>query len=644
MNIDDYLLKKEKADFDFDDKADLFEKAKEIRGKWDARSTIGLLIYNAEYLRNRKLDSDTSNQSEFYSINAVKDNLVLSINETLIPEIDITLVNKRNNILPIQDILELELNYNVDKERLVRDMKQTLISLKFQGFGAGRVYWSDDDADNEWWTGNPKHKPIDPTKLWYISVDNREDKRDIIEYFHREQYTIRRFKQKYPEYYKQYEDKISTIAKEDLENNYYYNMGIVNVIVNQYQRKFRVKERAIANEERDSMDMIYVSESEYEEYLNGKGANPENMELYKKTGEMIEETPVFDEQIRSSIPIDRTETRWFQTIFIPELNILLEEPELVGKDTDYCILPGEWNPNDIYPTALAYDYKELLKVSGILLTTMVLNTVRIQKPIPIIVEGALKNESNFIKNYHKLGVIAKVDPVWAKENPGVNPVKWLAPPAAGQMQAMLYQMIEKLLDKSMAAPNVSKGIPEYSGQSGKSVELLQSQAKVSTKPDFYAVEEYLRKICEKMKVMIAEKRNYPHQIFLSKQNNIDGLTEVRGNQAIADVNTDVTNQLSDIVDKCYVRVSVESNIDQKNQIKDINYKELYQRQDIPFDEFVMNQSWIDNPETLIEAHKRATSDVAVAELINQNPQLKEQVMQIIQENPDMQQSQGTEQQ
>ena len=635
MNVNDYILKKERKEFDYDEKTKLFQKVQEQRREWNNKAAIGLLIYNGEYLRNRKLADDTSTQSEFYSINSVKDNLMLTINEALIPEINVSLVNKRNNILPLQDILDLELNYIIDKDRIVRDIKQILISTKFMGFGCSRVYWDSEDNDTDWWTGKPKNKPIDPRKIWYVSVDNREDKSDIVEIFHREQYTLDEFKKKYPKYYEQYQKKIVVTPIDELENDYYHQMGIVNVIINQYKKKFTLKERAIANEEPDSMDMIFVSESEYEEYLAEKGANTKNMDMFKKTGEIMEDTPVFDEYMRASIPIDKVETRWFQSIFIPELDILLEEPELVGEKSDYVILPGEWNPDDIYPTPIAYDYKELLKISGILLTTMVLNTVKLQKPIPIIVEGALKNESHFLKNYHKLGVIARVDSVWAKQNPGVSPVKWLAPPSSGQMQAMLYQMIDKLLDKSMSTPEVSRGIPSYAGQSGKQTELLQNKAQVSNKPDYFAVEELLRKIAEKIKDLIAERRTYPHQIFLSSNDHVEGLTTIKGNQALAEVNTDVNNKLSEIADKCYVRVSIDSSVESKNQIKDINYKELFMTQNITFEEFVNNQSWITNPEQLVESHKSATSVNAIAELINNNPQLKEQVMEMMQQNEAM---------
>ena len=635
MDINAHLLERAKKDFDFSEVLSLFEKCKEERTNWDMQAEIGLLIHNNEYLKNRKLASDSSDQSDFYSINFVKDNLILAINEALLPEIDVRLFNNKNDIQKLQDILELEINYVIDKEQVTDDMKQILIANKFMGFSCGKTFWSEENPIEGWWTGSPKHKPIDPRKIWYISTDNLETKKDICGIFHREQYTLDNFKMKYPEYYKQYGVSVSQSTDDDLDTNYYYNMGIVNVIVYQYKRSYKIKERVLANEESDSMATDYFSEDEYEELLREKGASNENMELFKETGEVVEDTPIFPEKIRVTKPITRTETRWFQKMFIPELSVELEEIEIVGKESDYIIMPGMWNPNNVYSTSEAYNYKELLKISGVLLTTMVLNTVKLQKPIPIVVEGALKNEASFLRNYHKLGVIAKVDSEWAKRNPTAQAVKWLAPPQSGQMQAMLFQMIEKLIDKSMSAPNVSRGIPDYSQQSGKQTELLQMQAKVSTKPDYYALERYLASVAERFKYMIATKRNYPHQIFMGSNQQIEGLTEQQGSYAKADVNTNDENRLIDIADSCYARVDVESNVDQVKQIKDVKYSELYLRGDIPFNEFIMNQSWAKNPEKILEAHQNAQGDRAIAEALSENPELKQQVLMLMQQNPEM---------
>ena len=635
MNIEAHLLQRATKDFNFTDVIGLFERCKNERALWEAQAEIGLLIYNNEYLKNRKLESDTSNQSDFYSINFVKDNLMLAVNEALIPEIDVRLFNNKNAVEKIQDILELEINYVIDKEQVTDDMKQILIANKFMGFACGKTFWSEENPIEGWWTGSPKHKPIDPRKIWYISTDNLETKKDIVGIFHREQYTLETFKLKYPEYYEKYGMAVTQSSEEDLGNNYYYNMGIVNVMVYQYKKSYKIKERVLANEESESMKVNYFTEDEYEELLREKGASDENMDIFKETGEVVEDTPIFPEKIRVTKPITRTETRWFQVMFIPELKVQLEEIELVGKESDYMVMPGMWNPDNVYSTSEAYNYKELLKISGVLLTTMVLNTVKLQKPIPVVIEGALKNEATFLRNYHKLGVIAKVDSEWARKNPTAQAVRWLAPPQSGQMQAMLFQMIEKLIDKSMSAPNVSRGIPDYSQQSGKQTELLQMQAKVSTKPDYYAVERYLTAVAERFKYMIATKRNYPHQMFMGADQEIEGLTEQQGTYSKADVNTNDENKLSDIADSCYARVNVESNIDQKNQIQDMNYEKLYAQGDLPFSEFIMNQSWAKNPEKILEAHQNAQGDRAIAEALSENPELKQQVLMLMQQNPDM---------
>jgi len=441
MNIDAHLLSKAINDFDFTKTLDLFKKCKEERNDWETQAEIGLLIYNNEYLKKRKLGSDTSSQSDFYTINFVKDNLLLAVNEALIPEIDVRLLNAKNEVLKIQDLLELEINYVIDKEQVTDDMKQILIANKFMGFSCGKVYWSDENPIEGWWTGSPKHKPIDSRKIWYISTDNLETKKDIVGIFHREQMTLDNFKLNYPEYYKKYSIAVTQSNEDDLSANYYYNMGIVNIITYQYKKSYKIKERVLANEESDSMNVKYFTEDEYEEYLKEKGATQDNIDIYKQAGEITEETPVFGEKIRVTKPITRTETRWFQKLFIPEMNIELDDLELVGKESDYIIMPGQWNPDNIYPTSEAYSYKELLKISGVLLTTMILNTVKLQKPIPIVVEGALKNEAIFLRNYHKLGVIAKVDSEWAKKNPSTKAVQWLAPPQSGQMQVMLFRLL-----------------------------------------------------------------------------------------------------------------------------------------------------------------------------------------------------------
>lgn len=636
LSMDERLEQNERKRFEFYKFLQLFYAAKEARKEWDSRYEIGKLILQNKYLTDSKLQGDTSN-SQFYATDFVRKNIKLAIAESLLPDIDIRLINRRNDINPVQDVLELETNYRIDADRVVRDMEEVLIANKFFGFGAGKTYWDNDSLDADWWTGEPKHKPISANKIFYVSKDNLATKKDLIAIFHREQYTLNQFEIEYPEYYERYKDAVASCSEGDLEANYYYNMKIVNVIIGQYERKEVVKERIVINEEKSSGEMRYFSEEEYEEYLIEKGATPITMDQYKKVGQENAENLVFDEAFNATDAIDRTETRWYQVVFIPEFNIMISEPEIVTTKTrsEYIILPGDWNPDDIYSSSVAFDNKDYLKISGILLSSLVLSTTKLMKPIPIIQEGALKNEATFLQNFYKLGVKAVVDPAWQEKNKGVKAVEWLNPPQAGQMQAMLFQMVEGMLDKSMSTPNSSRGIPDYAGQSGKATELLQMQSKVGAKPDYYSVEEYLRQVADNFKDMIAYKRTYEHKIYLKMQQHIEGFSEIDGMKASIKVNGKDKTQLSEIASQCYSRVSIESNVDQKNMIKDREYKELFASGNIPFDEFIVNQSWAQSPEKLIEANGRIQNDLAVASFINGNPQLKEQVMALMQQNPEM---------
>ena len=635
MTIKEYLIAKEKKEFDESRIFRLYQNCVEERKSWDLMAEIGALIYTGRYMMGAKVGGDTSSQHDFYNINFVADNLKHSINKTLANEIDVVLVNDRNEILPQQDILELELNYIIDRIRVVRDIKQILIQNKFMGFGAGVVRWDEDLADSDWWTGKPVHMPIDPRNIWYVSPHNLETKKDINMIFHRERYTLNEFKLRYPEYYEQFQYGISSMQDDKRDRLYEYNMGIVSLVTCQYQKKFITKQRAVANEEPEGMSLEYFSEDEYREYLKDIGANENNIKALSKIGENPEESVVFPEYIRASKLLERTEKPWFQCVFIPEASLMLEHSVYVGQESNYVIMPGDWNPDSNYPIPKAYQYKELQKMAGILLTTMVLNTVKIQKPIPVVISGALKNEAHFLQNYHKIGVAAIVDPDWSHKNPGEHAVRWMLPPTPGQMQTMLFQLIEKSLDKSMSTPNVSRGMPDYSGQSGKQTALLQNMANVDSQPDYFAIEEYFRKVCDRMKDMIAEKRDYPHQLFLPNTVEIDGLTTDDGQRAIVNVNTDDTDKLVDVARHCYSRVIVEQNMEQKKQIKDAKYENLFTAGIIDFEEYIMNQSWADKPEKLLRSYERSGNDRAVAQYINANPQVKEAVLQMMQQTPSL---------
>ena len=631
MNIDEYILHKTRKNFDFVKAYQLFNDCKTIREEWDDEAEIGALIYGNKYLVPK------DGKSEFYVTNFVRDNLMLSLNQSIVPGIDVRLENNKFENTPLQDSLELELNYIVDREKIFDDVRQIMISKKFMGFGFGKVYWSQDAVDDAWWTGSPKHKPIDPRKIWYVSTDNLESKKDIVGVFHRETFTLDKFRQMYPKYYKMYGEAVTETTEEILDASYNYQMKLVDVVIYQFKVEEIMDQRVVANEETESMNMEYFTESEYEEYLTERGATPENIEEYKRAGEQSESNPVFEEKIRASVKLKRSESRWVQVVFIPELMVQLEEPELVGKLSDYIIMPGELNLESVYSTSEAYSYKDLLKISGVLLTTMMLNTIRLQKPIPIIIEGALKNEANFIENYYKTGVIGKVDPDWAKKNNNIKAVYWLEPPVAGQMQMMLFNLIQSMTDKSMSAPNVMRGVSDYSQQSGKQTELLQQQASQASKPDFKSIDTYLTQVCERFKNMIANKRDYPHNIFLPRESHIEGLSVQTERNAVIEVNTNNKNQFADIADKCFAKVVTPPNEQQEEQIKDMQYEKMYREGDISFDMFANNASWVDNPEKVIENHVNSQGDRAFAEMLSKNPDMKQQVIQFIQQ---MEQQQG----
>lgn len=638
LSIREYLQKKYRDAFDQDEMSELFTKAKSDRSTWDAECEIGIEILTNEFEPQSLEGNDPSanqpseqtSQTKYVKLGQIKRDLMHNVYETMFSAIDITLKNEEEKKPKNLELLQHETNYCIDKVRLLRQCDEILIARKFMGYGVGRESWDKYSLgyDGKWITGVPEFDPIDPRRFWFRAT--RKDLSDIDICFHLERYSLSLVKQLFPELAKEMSE---TFATDGEANKKYinYQKGFVDLVVIEQKQSFMVDEIPVINEIEG--EVKYFLKEEYYDYLQNrfiKGSEPDSgveLEVMNRTKDKMDDI-IFPQGIVSGNMERRREDYWFQTIVVwDDFNKIVQKPINIGKQSSYSILPGNWHPDRIYPTSEAYEHKDLAEIRMIMLTTMLLNTIRIHKPIPVTVDGALANETWFLQNYGKLNVRARVRQEWVdRGNDPRKAVFWLQAPETGQMQLMFNNIIENALEENQNAQKVSRGFSDSPDESGRAIALKQQASGTGGRGDLSSLEVFLGNIATRMANDLAEKRIYQHNIM-----GVDGMEEVNAMDRVGNMVPE--KDITQLADSFYVEVDIDPNAEYQKFLKKQEMRELHQEGSISYGDYMKNMD-LSNVDQLIANNIEEKQTLQIAEYINQNPQLKQALIQFMQQNPE----------
>lgn len=581
------LEKRETSKFNINDAFELLMQLKTERSNWDTQAAKGWKI------RNNDLPlSDTLTSYEKYDDKFYVDNWILKANtwkKSMLSTGDVFIDVKSYNGIDDEslELLENEINYCMDSQNMFRNSSEVIADMLYTGFGVSRILWDTERITKFWKTGQPKLEHIDSRRIWFESLDSRIQ--EVKSIFHKETFKTEKLQKMFPEH----ADQIEETAQVSAEGEHSQTRDRTSVYTYQYLVEKKVEQVEV--KDRDTGKSWMYTKEEYDDYLDNGGTFPEGV---------IVSQPV-------SAKIDMV----FQAMFTQD-EIILVKPEYIGEHFSYKFFPGLTQKDSQYPYGMTFYLKDLQEISIILMTLLTIQSVKTNKPMPVLEEGALVNQANFLLNHWKQDAVAIVDPQWRESHPGEQPVDWKNPPTNANIPMALYDIINNAIKDYSGAVDVARGEQEYSGQSGVLAAQLQSAAKTYTKSEEDDFGNYIRDIAETLKNYIVRFRSYPHKI--------KGLDLETGRQTPRTVNTNPENSLEAESYYCVPIIQIDPEAlrqAEQEQAMALFQKGLMGKLD------TLKRIDVNNPERVYENLLREQGLEEIANAVQENPEL----IQVIQE-------------
>ena len=602
------------------------EDCKADRGQWDVQADFGAMVMANDLSFMDYLLGNKSDKNKLWGDNFVRTNISYSIANMQASDIKISVIGNKAERTEAQRLLQSEINFAVDRFNMLREDDQCLWFMKFMGLAYSYTGWNPLDQDSDWFTGKPFKTAIDSRKVWIDPNTEKKDKSDCEYFFHKEQYNTKSLKSKYP--------KIADLITENEQKEEYkkstpFRTGKTDVIRHQYMLKIPLKRRAIVNE--TTKKTRYFLEEEYEYYLEeaskARGIEFEDIDQLKEMGEFRDETDVFPDNILASKQLDSEITAWFEILYIDGIQELLQPPIYVGNKSTYSVMAGNFDPNSAYSYGDAWREKDLLEASILMMTIQLFDTIRKYKPVPVLFPGAFLNEGDIRTKWGDPNLQIKLNPAFFEEHPNWKPrdcIWILDQPQVGQLQIALNDRINKIAENVEHTPAVSKGDSEFSGQSGKSVMALQQAAASGSNTVMTEYSEFMKNSYEILKVLIAENRNYKHDIYTVTENNTKGDVEVP------------ENGLLDAAYDSYIDIVIEENSEVKKQIREQKFLQLFGMTDQFGNKLITKDDLIrvyipDDAERIIKNNDAAEQQKLILDIVENNPMVQDIIAQVLQQ-------------
>lgn len=627
--IIDYITNGIKKDFTLDDLDTKLGNAITHRdGTWTEGAEIGrqIQIGDFAFMKQGILGQDrndtSSTQLKLWSINFLETNISTNIAHFVSTNVDIKIKNDSGSNKTGQILLEQECNFANKRFRILRQSDACLWDSKFTGMGYSYCSWNPYKVDRNWLNGKPEFERIDPFNV-YLDPDCRgKDKTKRNWEFVMKLYDRDLLKNIY-------EDKAADIGgmKKNARDVNRDNQNLVEVAMYNFKVVKRIKKRALVDE--DSKKMIFIMEHELEDYINekypGEDFDSIQMKELKLLAQEEDVNDIFGDRISVSEPIESDFEAWFSMKYVPGTKIILEEPEYIGPKDNIEILPCNWLPDSAYAMGDAYKQKDLLETDVLLMTVLMLDTIKVFKPLIIAREKGIENFEEVRKNWGNPNLLVVPDEEWEKRNMGLKPIEVIDMPKPGNLQILLSEKLQMASDKSQQAPNVMKGIPDYAQQPAKGTIALQDAAVEGAKGDYEDYKEFLRGLFESLRYNIALNRTYEHTIW-----GIDPVTRAMGEIKVNDEQNPETF-LYDVIDSCWVDIDIDETSGQKTYIKEQKMTNLFANGAITYEDYMRSQN-LENAEALIENKKKQDQNMMIMEALNKDPQLRGLFLDALQNN------------
>ena len=628
--VKEFLTKQEQAIFDLVKYIGKYKAMVDYRDNTGvtAMMEVGMRIWTGDL--DLGVFKDAKSMRNF--INIVKNDLMQKLSRLIASDIDVRLENLLNKNVISQNVLEDELNFSLDYFDILRNTDLMIPYKLFAGFGIVKVGWDKYYTAQSWETGIPTVRVVDSRNILLdtnIQQDNFADMEIIAERktFNTDILAEKLLndgvisKEKANEIIDMIKDHSEPIDLKyfasDRDNTKY---GKTDVIICQYKKPYRLTIRKIKDHVSNDNTIYEALEDDIKALID--------QSVYDKITD-VDDDEALPEGLEASDPINKRVDSWFEVMFIPSLNLLIYPPYCIGDRCHYVPYAGMKNPNSSYPISEAYEQAQILNIHSVILSILLRGAIKQFKAIPWYNEDGIDDLGTFLTNYENGDAKLKINAEWAADHPGEKPWGWLKAPQSGGDLKILLDTLQGWINQATQSTPTLSGESPGSHASGTLVTQLSQNALDSSKDDYYPYHFSITKICEIVKDLTAEYKNYPHEY--------DYIGDAKRPAGIVVVNEQGGEiQLLEAAPNCYVRVLQADNNEALKMQEKQEVLNMYQMGLLPIP-YTLRRVIDDNAEEVIQMKISENQAFALMTEMQNYPELMQQYQQAVQKLKQQQQ-------
>jgi len=582
-----------------------FQEAQNDRAsEWEEQSQEAWRIREGNLPLSESLDNIKNYKGKYYVDNWIKKAMTWRISHQIGGDVYIDVESSDGTISPDMILMENEINFSFLQFDYITERMKVVADREWVGYGVSEQIYNTRRIDNYWKTGKPQIRHIDSRNVWFKATDSMC--RDISRIFVCNAVPTDELKEKVAEIDPELAKEITESTGCIYQGNSKQYKNLTNVVTYQYKKTKIVRKR----EAQYGEDVWYAFDDEVKDIENNKIEIPEGVYI-------------------SPDHIEVEEDLWYQVIWLPDNNIMLPQGnkkdntkiKYIGKIPSYQFYPNKERSDSCYPFGLPYDLKDVQEMSISLMTSLVFQVAKMNKPTPEVFPEALKNYDQFIMNHWKLDAVAEKDPEFFVKYPHISPdkvVTYKNVPINAQVYMVLQEMITNITKTSTGSVDSSRGEQQYSGQSGVLAAQLQMASQVFLFGDTVYYKQYLKDTANWLKESILKYRNYEHRIIGGDE---------QGRRIPVEVPAGTYEE-----DKYVCVPYVENSPEMVKQARNERLTQLFTSGMLDPLTYFKETDLAKNPEQMTENVLRHQGLLNIKQAMDNNPELEEQFNQLIEQS------------
>lgn len=605
MNYKELLEQEEQGRFELVQWTDRLIRAKNARSMWDADYALA-----SKVLSNQVAIADSKNSLDKYTDQYFHTNWLLKLciwMESYIMSADILADLKSHagsdNTYPDRLLLEIELNSLLSKFEIVRTWSTQIIPDRIRyGYGVSYSGWNARARDPFNRNGKPNFLALDNRRVWVDESSSGINFKDRRWVFMKIEMDVEDAKELYPEF----ADKIAETPAEVDQGDSDNKKDRFDVYLCQYKKIkiLRLVDVEVFLDGKKEIKQVMLSQVQDFIEKNPGQDLPDNMRILDEN----EEEPGYDAEV----------TCCYQFKFSPQIQEQLSPIEYIGDIDQFQFWSYHRIEGDIYPRGTTYMLKDEQTIKSILLTKAAIEAISNGHKTPVIEQGALTDEQEFVENHNSFGYVATISEEWRENHRGEKAIDFVDKKFDPQVTMFLNALLREDMQQFSGGTDTMMGQAQYSGMSAAQTGLLQASGATYTKADELSYRDYVKDVMECYLRQVAEFKTYEHTI--------EGVDEA-GLSATIQVNP---NDMTDWDwERYYVQPVIENSPEMIKQLKEQRAMQLNGMRAISTVRMLFELGYNNAEQLAAEAFQEA-GILQLIQAMQENPELMQKVQAIIQ--------------